>query len=30
MTETQDKIVYPEWMDRYFKENEIIIKRLFT
>lgn len=28
MTETQEKIVYPEWMDRYFKENEIIIKRL--
>lgn len=28
MTETQEKTVYPEWMDRYFKENEIIIKRL--
>lgn len=28
MTETQEKIIYPEWMDRYFKENEVIIKRL--
>ena len=28
MAETQEKIVYPEWMDRYFKENEVIIKRL--
>lgn len=28
MAETQEKIIYPEWMDRYFKENEVIIKRL--
>lgn len=28
MAETQETIVYPEWMDRYFKENEVIIKRL--
>lgn len=28
MVETKEKIVYPEWMDRYFKENVVIIKRL--
>lgn len=28
MIEVQETIIYPKWMDRYFKENEIIIKRL--
>lgn len=28
MENNQEKIIYPEWMDNYFKENEIIIKRL--
>lgn len=28
MIEVQETITYPKWMDKYFKENEIIIKRL--
>lgn len=28
MEETKEKIIYPEWMDDYFKQKEVIVKRL--